>query len=457
MHMAITNQPALALAEAFAQRFPRSLAEYQRASGIFPAGITHDSRHAPPYPVYVDRAAGARKWTVDGPELLDYWMGHGSLLLGHNHPAVVAAVQAQLSRGTHYGASHELEMAWGDLVIQLVPSAERVRFTSSGTEATLLALRLARAFTGRSKVVKFQGHFHGWHDYLAYGVSPPFDAPNSAGIPAEVLSTVLLAPPNSLGAVRAHLDAHPDVAAVILEPGGGSNGVIPPDLDFLHGLRTLTAQRNVVLIFDEVITGFRYARGGAQERYGVTPDLTTLAKVLAGGLPGGSVAGRAAILDCLDFHAGDAHWNRHGRVSQQGTFNANPLSAAAGIACLTQVAAGEPNRLADARGTELREGLDGVLQRRGVPGWINGESSVFHIVLAEPGQRRPGAPDALFRLTRGPVADALRQAMLLEGVDLMHTGALVSAAHSADDIAFTIAAFDRALARLQAAHLLPDS
>ena len=455
--MAATREAALGLAEAFAQRFPRSLAEFQRATGSLPAGITHDSRHFAPYPIYVDHAAGPRKWTIDGPELVDYWMGHGALLLGHSHPAMVEAVQAQVARGTHYSACHELEMAWAELVVRLVPSAERVRFTSSGTEATLLALRLARAFTGRSKVIKFQGHFHGWHDYLAYGISPPFDAPNSAGIPAEVLSTVLLAPPNDLGAVRAHLDAHPDVAAVILEPGGGSNGVIPPDLEFLHSLRALTARRGVVLIFDEVITGFRYARGGAQERYGITPDLTTLAKIVAGGLPGGAVTGRADILEYLDYHDDDPEWNRHARIGHQGTFNANPLSAGAGIACLTQVATGEPNRLADARGTELREGLEGVLARRGVPGWVNGESSVFHIVLAEPGQRRPGSPADLFRYTRGPVATALRQAMLLEGVDLMHTGALVSAAHTAKDIAFTVKAFHRALGRLEAAHILRAS
>jgi glutamate-1-semialdehyde 2,1-aminomutase len=366
---------------------------------------------------------------------------------------VADAVRVQLERGTHYGASHELELAWGELVLRLVPSAERVRFTSSGTEATLMALRLARALTGKSKVVKFQGHFHGWHDYVAVGITPPFDAPNSVGIPPETLSTVLLAPPNDLAAVEQLLAAHDDVAGVILEPGGGSNGLIPPNLGFLRGLRALTEAHQVMLIFDEVITGFRYAPGGAQERYGITPDLTTLAKILAGGLPGGAVAGRAALFDGLDYRA-DAQWNRHGRIGHQGTFNGNPLSAAAAIACLTEVATGAPNRVADARGAELRAGLQATLERRGVPGWVNGESSVFHIVLAEPGQTRPGAPVDLFRRTRGPVATALRQAMLVEGVDLMHTGAIVSAAHTPADIEVTVEAFDRALTRLQAEDLL---
>jgi glutamate-1-semialdehyde 2,1-aminomutase len=451
--MAVTPQPAVALADAFAARFPQSLARYRRALNVFPAGVTHDSRHFDPSPIYVDRAEGAYKWTIDGPRLIDYWMGHGALLLGHNARAIVEAVSAQLGRGSHYSASHELELEWGAQVVRLLPGAERVRFTNSGTEATLLALRIARGATGRSKIVKFQGHFHGWHDYVAIGITPPFDAPNSVGIPPETRSTVLLAPPNDLAAVEGLLTLHDDVAAVIVEPGGGSNGLIPPDLGFLRGLRELTRARGVVLIFDEVITGFRYAPGGAQARYGIRPDLTTLAKILAGGLPGGAVAGPADLLALLDYTS-DAEWNRLGRIGHQGTFNGNPLSAAAGTACLRQVATGEPNREADARAAELRAGLEAVLARRQIPGWVNGESSVFHIVLAADGQERPGKSEDLFRLTRGPLATALRQAMLLEGVDLMHTGALVSAAHSPADIAATVEAFDRALSRLGAAGVL---
>ena len=453
--MATVKGAATALEAEFARHFQRSAERYQRAARVLPAGVTHDSRHATPFPIYVERAQGARKWTIEGHELIDYWMGHGALLLGHNASTVVEAVQAQLARGTHYGASHELEVEWAEAVCRLHPGVERVRFTNSGTEATLMALRLARAFTGRPRVIKFQGHFHGWHDYLAYGVTPPFDAPNSAGIPAETLRTVLVAPPNDLAAVRALLDQHPDVAAVIVEGGGGSNNLVPNDPAFLRALQALLQERGVVFILDEVISGFRYAPGGAQERWGLRPDLTTWAKILAGGLPGGAVGGRADIMEYLDYREDDARWNRHGRIGHQGTFNANPLSAAAGIACLREVATGQPTARAEARAVELRAGLAEVLERRGIAGWIEGTASVFHIILAAPGMRPDGPIAQRFQQTRGPLAAALRQAMLLEGVDLMHTGALVSAAHTPGDIAFTVEAFDRALTRLERAGMLP--
>lgn len=456
--MAAVREPALDLSAAFTARFARSAAQFRRAAAVLPAGVTHDTRHAAPFPIYVERAQGARKWSIEGVELVDYWMGHGALLLGHNDPAVTAAVQAQLTQGTHFGASHEREIEWAELVCRLnARSTQRVRFTSSGTEATLMALRLARAFTGRTKVIKFHGHFHGWHDYLSYGVSPPFDAPNSAGIPRETLSTVLLCPPNDLAAVRALLDAHDDVAAAIVEGGGGSNNLVPNDPAWLQGLQALLHERGALFILDEVISGYRYAPGGAQERHNLTPDLTTWAKIVAGGLPGGCVGGRADILEYLDYREGDARWNRHGRIGHQGTFNANPLSAAAGVACLTQVATGEPTRRAEERAVQLRMGLTDVLERRKVPGWVEGEASVFHIVLAASGMQRGGDMAAVFRQTRGPLADALRQAMLLEGVDLMHTGALVSAVHTPEDIHYTIGAFDRALTRLEQARVLPLS
>lgn len=192
------------------------------ADRVIAAGITHDVRHLKPFPIYVERAQGTRKWTADGQELIDYWMGHGALFLGHGYPAILQAVREQLERGTHYGACHALEVRWAELVQRLIPSAERVRFTSSGTEATQLALRLSRAHTGKPNVVKFEGHFHGWHDYAAAGVKPPYDVPMSAGIPDESLAHVLLCPPNDLAAAERILAGRQDVAAVILEPGGGA-------------------------------------------------------------------------------------------------------------------------------------------------------------------------------------------------------------------------------------------
>ncbi|HYW90633.1 MAG TPA: aminotransferase class III-fold pyridoxal phosphate-dependent enzyme, partial [Chloroflexota bacterium] len=317
--MAVTA-PQSTIDEAFRKRFARSAELYQRSRDSIAGGITHDSRAFAPFPIYIERADGARKWDVDGNELIDHWMGHGALILGHGHPQVVAAVAEQVHRGTHYGACHELEVAWAEQICRMIPSAEWVRFTMSGTEATMLALRDARAFTGREKIIRFAGHFHGWHDYAMAGYQPPFDTPTSTGIPKAVAESMLVAYPNSIDSVRQLLDANADqVAAVIVEPGGGSNGIIPTNQQFLQQLRDLTRERGVVLIFDEVITGFRYSPGGAQQKYGVTPDVTTLAKIVAGGLPGGAVVGRRDVLDVQTFK-GELHRDRFERVLQQGTF-----------------------------------------------------------------------------------------------------------------------------------------
>ena len=283
---------------------PKSLALAERARKAIPGGITHDIRHLVPFPIYVERAAGSHKWDVDGHEYVDYWMGHGSLFLGHCHPAAVKAVQEQMARGTHLGACHAAEVRWAELVNQLVPCAELTRFTMSGTEATHLALRIARAFTGRSRILKFTGHFHGWHDGVAIGVNPPYEVPLSSGVPGATLDQVITCPPNDIKAVETVLERG-DVAAVILEPAGGQSGTTPTIPGYLQELRAVTQRHGVLLIFDEVITGFRYAPGGAQEYFGVTPDITTLAKIVAGGLPGGAVCGRRDVLSMLAYR-GDA-------------------------------------------------------------------------------------------------------------------------------------------------------
>src|SRR2546430_2456673 len=367
--------------DAFPKRFPKSAELYARSGEVIAGGITHDSRNFAPFPIYVERANGSTKWDVDGNELLDHWMGHGSLLLGHNHPQVMAAVAEQVHLGTHYGACHELEVAWAEQIARLIPSAEWVRFTMSGTESTMLAMRDARAFTGRDLVIRFAGHFHGWHDYAMAGYQPPFDTPTSTGVPKAVAESMLVAYPNNIDSVRELLDAHPgEVAAVIVEPGGGSNGIVPTSVPFLRDLRTLTSQRGVVLIFDEVITGFRYSPGGAQQVYGVTPDVTTLAKILAGGLPGGAVVGKRDILQVQTFK-GELHKDRFERVLQQGTFNANPLSAAAGMTALQIVGEGWATEQANQAGEQLRSGLRDCLEKRGVARGRARGVSVFPILL----------------------------------------------------------------------------
>ena len=445
----------------YSDRRRRSAKLYTEALGVFPSGITHDSRHMTPFPLYVNRARGSRKWDVDGNEYIDFVLGHGALLLGHCHPTVVEAVQAQIDRGTHPGACTELELEWGKLVQALVPCAQRVKFTNSGTEATLMAMRLARAATGKERIGKFIGHFHGWHDYAQIGQAPPFHIPASAGIPKSVEKTVTLLDPNNEEGIAKCLESDAGIGAVILEPSGASWGTVPLRPGFLRWLRDLTTRLGILLIFDEVITGFRYAPGGAQEYFGVTPDLAVLAKILAGGLPGGAVVGRADIMEFLAFKDGDAQWNRYRRIAHPGTFNANPVSAAAGVTALKLVATGKPQSDATLLGESLREALNQVLLRRGIPGCVYGEVSMFHIYLGE--CPRLGEcdhslcthdPTALKNARKGPKAEGLRRFMLVHGADIQGSGGMLSSAHSREDVERAAEIFDAALGDLAEAALL---
>jgi len=427
----------MSIEQTYRAMHPKAGALAERARRAIPGGITHDIRHLVPYPVYIERASGSHKWDVDGHEYVDYWMGHGALFLGHCHPAVVHSVQAQMARGTHLGASHELEIRWAELVNRLIPCAELTRFTMSGTEATHLALRVARAFTGRSRVLKFTGHFHGWHDGVMVGVNPPYEVPQTAGLPGATLDQVVLCPPNDIKAAEIILDRG-DVAAVILEPAGGQSGTTPTIPGYLQELRALTTKHGALLIFDEVITGFRYAPGGAQEYYGVTPDLTTLAKIVAGGLPGGALCGRRDVMSVIAFR-GDATWDRTSRVAHAGTFNANPLSAAAAVPTLELCTDSSLQTRASKMADELRRALTEAMKRAGVPGTCYGEASIFHVSF----EGKPGLA-GFDRPRKGPAYNALRLALLNHGVDCSMNHGWISAVHSEDDIERTIAGYTAA-------------
>lgn len=450
----------ITIVDRFRQLHPRSEELHAQARALFPDGVTHDVRRSVPFPLYVERAEGSRKWDVDGHEIVDYTMGHGALLLGHAHPEVTAAVVGQVRRGTHYGACHELEMRWAEWVRRLIPSAEMVRFTGSGTEATMMAIRLARAFTDRDKLVRFAGHFHGWQDNVMGLARAEDETPHSPGIPDATLSNVIVLPQND-AEVLAHTLKGEDVAAVILEPTGASWGTVPLDPAFLGQVRELTEQAGTILIFDEVVTGFRVSPGGVQAAQGVVPDLTALAKILAGGLPGGAVAGRRDIVGLIEFRD-DVAWNITQRISHHGTFNANPLSAAAGGAALAIVSTGEPHRQADRLCKRLSQGLNEALRLAGVPGCAHGLASYFHILLGaecpppEEGfrWRWDGKPGASMPHMPASVAIALRRGMLNEGVDLMGSGGLVSAVHTDADVDFTIEAFSKTIAAMREEGLL---
>ncbi len=440
---------------AYRARTPGSEALAREAATLFPSGITHDSRHLEPYGVYATHASGPHKWDVDGNKYTDFYGGHGALLLGHGHPAVTAAVAAALADGTHFGASHPRELAWARAVQRLVPSAERVRFTSSGTEATLMAVRLSRAFTGRPVLLRFQGHFHGWHDHMAAGYTSHYDGSATPGVLAEVAANSILIPPNDLPALKAAL-ARGDIAAAILEPTGSSFGQVPIGPDFLRELRRLTEEAGTLLIMDEVVTGFRASKGGAQAAYGVRPDLCSFAKILAGGLPGAAVAGRKDVLDQLDF-AVSARAGKE-KIQHQGTFNANPVSAAAGTAALTVIAETDASDRASATAATLRDAVNAVFAAENVGWGMYGTFSGFHTFMGAPGVTvAPGAfvpetqPMAVLKSQPAGLSHKLRLALLVNGVDVNgRIGGFVSATHTADDVAHTAGAFREAVRMLKA-------
>ena len=432
----------------YLDRHRRSAEMYRHAGGAFPGGVTHDTRYLQPFPLVMTTAAGSRKVDVDDNEYIDYVMGHGALLLGHSHPAIVEAVSEQLQRGTHLGGNTELELRWAEAVQRLMPSVQRVRFHSSGTEATLMAMRLARAFTGRPTVLRFSEHFHGWHDYAAAVPGGDDDTFAGPGIPAAVGGTVRVIPPGDADLVHQTLSGDRSIGAVILEPTGAMSGRVPVTAEFVRDLRAITERLEVLLIFDEVVTGFRVSRGGAQRRLGIRPDLTTMAKIVAGGLPGGAVGGRAEILDQIALPGGRR------RVAHPGTFNANPLSAAAGCTCLDLVAAGPLTERAEQAAARLCDGINRVFSDTGTVGFAYRSSSFVHVApnLAGDGSEESVAAvvPELGALRNSPLASRFRVALLNEGVDAMAgLTCIVSAVHDDADIDATAAAFGRAFESLR--------
>jgi glutamate-1-semialdehyde 2,1-aminomutase len=434
---------------------PRSREMYAEQTSYTPGGVTHFSRVFEPFPLFIQRCSGSHKWDSDDHEYVDYWMGHGANLLGHGHPSVLEAARTQLDQGLHAGGETELGLEWAKIICDLVPCAEQVRFTASGGEATQLAIRVARAVTGKERFIKFHYHFHGWHDSVMTSVDPPFDVPMSPGIPSAVAADVVSMAFNDIRLVEGALDQDPSIGAVILEPSGGHYGTLPVDPTFLRELRVLTADRGVLLIFDEVVTGFRYAPGGAQEYYGVTPDLTALGKIIGGGFPAGALVGPQALMEPLAPKS-DAQWNRFNLVRQHGTWNANPITAAAGVAALRLIATGEPVRQAAKLAYQLRDDLNKLFAEHGVGAIAYGDVSIWRTYLGPPAGMLTGdfsgSSDDSVHLNAGwgPANRALRQALLLSGVDVMHSGGFMSAAHCAADLERTVAAFDRAIRDLKA-------
>ena len=428
--------------EAYVRKAPRSAELLPRFKELFPSGgAGHDGYVGDPFPLTIARAQGSRKWDVDGNEYIDYGMGSASLLLGHAHPAVVEALVQAAPLGSQYGAPIESALEWGERVHNLIPCADKVRFVGSGAESTMLAMRIARAYTGKDKIIRWESHYHGWHDYVMPGNVAPFDTPASIGISKGAKDSVIVLPPD-LDALDRTLSDNSDVAAVITEGSGASYGTVPLQPGFLEGVRELTHRYGVVMILDEVITGFRWSPGGLQQKLGIDPDICTLAKILTGGLPGGAVAGKVQFMQVME-RTGDSHRDRFERVSHGGTFNANPYCAATGNAALKIVATGEMQDQADRMAERMRTGLREIISRYEVAACVYGDSSTFHIYF---GANSIEGLDANTLKSAPPeIQEGLRQAIQVRGVDLMsRTSGVLSGVHTEADIDQSLEGFDGA-------------
>ncbi len=391
-------------------------------------------------PLFLAKGAGSRVWDADGNEYIDYVCSWGPLVLGHAHPQVVEAITRAAGDGTSFGAPTEAEnqVAW--LVLSALPSMDRVRFVSSGTEAGMSALRLARAFTGRDKIVKFVGGYHGHSDALLVSAGSGLathGVPDSAGVTDSFARDTLVADYNDLDSVRSLLDANPGaVACVAVEPVAGNMGVVPPEQGFLEGLREITRSAGALLIFDEVITGFRVADGGAQALYGVEPDITCLGKIIGGGMPVGAYGGSAEIMETV---------SPLGPMYQAGTLSGNPVAMAAGAATLSATATPGFYEGLDKKGARLQAGLEAAFSTVEVPLTINRVGSMMTLFF------NPGPVDGWSNVSESDKGAFGRffHRMLDEGVYLPPSpfeAMFVSAAHSDEDIDATVDAAARALA-----------
>ncbi len=347
---------------------------YNRSCKVMPGGVSSPIRAFSPYPSFISRGEGGMMCDVDGNEMIDLCLGYGPLILGHGHPAVFEAVMRQANQGMLFGAPSVQELEMAEKLMKRIPCADMVRLANSGTEATMHAIRLARGFTGRNGIVKMSGGFHGAHDALL--VRPGSAAmerciPGSSGVPEDAVRNTLLAEYNDLEGMSELLTKNDDIAAVILEPVMGNCGLILPEEGYLEGLRAITEENGVLLIFDEVITGLRLAPGGAQESFGVIPDICTMGKAIGGGLPAGAVLGKEEIMSLI---------SPAGSVYVAGTFSGNPMTSAAGNAVMNHLDA-TTYRTLDAKGRKLADAIRDMVSDRGMNACVNQIGSMFQLFI----------------------------------------------------------------------------
>ena len=421
----------------------KSLAAWQQSQQFIPGGVNSPVRNFSKvgrHPRFIDRGAGSKVYDIDGNEYIDYLASWGPLILGHAHPVVIDAINAAALRGTSFGAPTTLETELAEIIANAVPSIEQVRLVSSGTEATMSAIRLARGYTGRDKIIKIDGCYHGHVDYLlakaGSGVAT-FGLSDSGGVPEDFARNTLTVPFNDADAVKTTIDANPEgIACLILEPIMGNMGIIPPRDGYLAQLREITEAHGIVLIFDEVITGFRVAYGGAQTYYNVTPDMTCLGKIIGGGLPVGAYGGKREIMRCVA---------PEGDVYQAGTLSGNPLAVTAGITTLKQLA--EPGVYAqlEDRAAALADGLAAATQKHGIDAWHSRVGSMLMLYFT---------PETVTDADGARTADTERYRQYFWGLvergvyvaPSQFEAGFVSLVHSEEDIEKTVQAATQVLA-----------
>lgn len=409
-------------------------------------GVCHNLRYQSPWPCFVAKAKGSKIWDVDGNEYLDLWMGHYTNILGHAPELIMDAIIAHAPDGSHWGMLNEYEVQLAEIICSLLPSAEKIRFCCSGTEATMNAVRLARAFTGKKIVLKVSGGWHGTNPDLLVAIRKPFAMLESLGLPPESVACTKTIPFNDEDGALKTIDLNrKDLACIIVEPVVGAGGFIAARRSYLEALRHAASSLGAILIFDEVITGFRVSIGGAQSKFGVIPDLSVLGKIIGGGMPIGAVAGRADIMDLASPTRSKNKWERV--FIGGGTFSCNPLSMVAGIAMLNYLKDNE-NELyprIDRLGQKLMIGAEEAFTKRGILAKCTGYGSLFMVNFPIAYGVEMDSPEKVhYEADMEKKEVELKIRMLEKGVHVVHGGGAISAAHTEADIDEIIMAYDRA-------------
>jgi glutamate-1-semialdehyde 2,1-aminomutase len=401
-----------------------------------PGGISHNIHYLPPYPFFIQKTKGSKIWDVDRNEYIDLWMGNYTHILGHCPWVVVEAIKKQIKEGIHWGLVYEKQIEWAELIRELVPCAEMVRFCCSGTEVTMYAVRLARAFTGRKIILKIAGGWHGANSDLTLGIKMPYEKEESLGLLPELRQYTRTIPfndlPRSLEVIHKN---RKDLAGIILEPVVGEGGFSPATNEYLQMLRFETKKLGALLIFDEIISCFRVALGGAQERFNITPDLTTLGKIVGGGLPVGALVGKRKILEKTSPEKKREKWERI--LIGGGTFSAHPLTTATGLAMLRYLKDHHKKvyPLLESKGEKVRKGVQEAFDREGLNAIVTGFGSLFQTHFPFQKGETLNSPQSIHRFTDIEKREIeFRIRMLTKGIHVMHGGGALSMAHSDEDI-----------------------